>query len=209
MSVTDRIKREILAFNVKRVNAKKKKSLQNTDFTLLCNNCTGGVLLHDFGVKFNTPTINVSIRPDSFLRFCKNLPYYLSLEVEEAKTEYSYPVGRLDDVEIHFMHASDFAAGKAEWDKRKGRVNLKNLFVVLVAYEDQMTYEEMCDAAQIPYRKILFVNQPHPELPYAHYLPGFEEKAGLGHIWQPKGLSGRKYYDEFDFAAWFNQGEEG
>ena len=44
MSAIDRIRREILTFTTARVNDKKQKSLKDERFTLISNNCTGGVL---------------------------------------------------------------------------------------------------------------------------------------------------------------------
>lgn len=38
---------------------KVKPRIKNKKFTLLCNNCNGGVILNDLGLKFNTPTINM------------------------------------------------------------------------------------------------------------------------------------------------------
>lgn len=37
---------------------KKAKNCKKEKCSIICNNCTGGVILHDLGLRFDTPTIN-------------------------------------------------------------------------------------------------------------------------------------------------------
>lgn len=39
------------------ITPRYKKRLRNRDISILCNNCTGGFVLHDLGIRFNSPTI--------------------------------------------------------------------------------------------------------------------------------------------------------
>ena len=45
--------------NRKKINKKYRSELKNKDFTIFSCNCTGGVLYHDLGMKFLSPTINL------------------------------------------------------------------------------------------------------------------------------------------------------
>lgn len=38
-----------------------KSRLQNHDFEIISSNCIGGILYHDVGEQFRTPTINLII----------------------------------------------------------------------------------------------------------------------------------------------------
>lgn len=45
----------------------KRRRLHAAPFSLLCNNCTGGMILHDLGLPFNSPTVNLFFTVWTFL----------------------------------------------------------------------------------------------------------------------------------------------
>ena len=51
---------------------KKRKALTNKDFTIICNNCNGGTLTHDLGMRFNSPTVNLFFSSYDFFDFVEN-----------------------------------------------------------------------------------------------------------------------------------------
>ena len=62
---------------------------KNDDFTLIARDCIGGILYHQLGLKFLTPTINLFLTPKSVLKSmastilsnsspCKKLGNFLS-----------------------------------------------------------------------------------------------------------------------------------
>lgn len=57
-----------------------RSRLQISNVRLIASNCVGGVLLHDLGLQFQTPTINMTVSP--FGRFCSNLDYYIHYPIE-------------------------------------------------------------------------------------------------------------------------------
>lgn len=50
-----------------------RKELQNHDFTIICNNCTGGIISHDLGCEFKSPTVNLFFMETTFSAFAKIL----------------------------------------------------------------------------------------------------------------------------------------
>lgn len=91
---------------------KKRKRLTNTNITILCNICIGGMMLNDLGLRFNTPTINLFISPSDFVKFISNLDEYINMELIENTQNDMYPVGRLGDISIKFMHYKSFSDAK-------------------------------------------------------------------------------------------------
>lgn len=86
-----------------------KLTIKSKDFTIICNNCLAGVFYNDLGLKFRSPTINLFMYPSDFVKFCLNLKYYINVELTEVLQEkYNYPVGKLEDIEIYFMHYNHF-----------------------------------------------------------------------------------------------------
>lgn len=82
----------------------------NQNITILSMNCTGGILYHDLGLQFLSPTVNLYIKAQDFIKFCENLKYYLSIDqmiqckepgiVEDRK----YPVAYLGDILLYLVH---------------------------------------------------------------------------------------------------------
>ena len=123
--------------------------------TLIANNCIGGSILHDLGLRFNTPTINLQILPREYIKFCKDFRHYMETEITECKqSELSdvhkydlinmfghvpvneFPYGLCDDILICFQHYETFEEAKAAWDRRKARVDYNHIgFIFYIAWE--------------------------------------------------------------------------
>ena len=82
-------------FREKVRNKIERKKIKNSDFTILSNNCIGGIMAHDLGKRFLSPTINLYIKPTDFVKMMENLEYYLSLEIEPIETKLKYPVRKI------------------------------------------------------------------------------------------------------------------
>lgn len=120
----------------------RKRKLNNIDFTIISNNCWGGVCYEYFNLKKNTPTVGLYFFPDDYIKFVKDLRYYLSLDIEMItskeskyynqllkKGEEESPVGRLDDVEVVFLHYKDPCVARDKWERRRKRVNYNNIII--------------------------------------------------------------------------------
>lgn len=136
--------------NVEAKNIEKKRTRyleqlrarnNNHSFTLISNNCVGGVISHNLGEQFRSPTVNLFISGDQFLPFVKGVRLYLSDETELIQVKdntRNYPVGRLhpandtlEDIFIYFQHYKSFEDAKKKWTERTRRVNWDNVFLYL------------------------------------------------------------------------------
>ncbi len=188
-----------------RYKKRKRKKLKNHDFTILASNCCGTIMYHDLGLFFTSPTINLSMGMDDFVRLVGNLEWYMKLPLSDAGREGKYPTGMLGDVKICFMHYKTFEEAAWKWEERKKRINWDNVFVVGTD-KDGCTRETMQHFEELPYKnKVLFSHLPHPEFPSVHYIKGFEEKSELGVIinFKEKFLM-RRYMDDFDYVTFLN-----
>ena len=188
---------------------RKRRRLKNLSPTIISNNCVAGVIYHDLGLKFTSPTINLFFEAEDFLKFAENLEYYLSLEVKEEASALPYPVGIIGDVKLYFMHYKSFAEAKAKWEERTGRVDADNLYFI-------MTEKEGCSSSiaqrfdSLPYEhKVLLSHVPMPQIKCAHYLAGFENCPEMGVVTDPKkGFWRRRYIDDYDYVEFFNAGKK-
>lgn len=193
-----------------KINEENRKRLNNTGFSVISSNCNGAFILHDLGQRFNSPTVNLFLYPKDFIRFVENLKYYMSLKLEFVKEkDVTYPVGRLEDIKIYFMHYHSEEEANQKWEERKQRICYENLFV-LMTERDGCTYEDLqkFDKLQYP-NKIVLTHLSYPEIKSSFYIKGYEQENQVGHIYEfLNETTGKKHYDEFDYVEWFNQGKK-
>lgn len=57
-------------------------------------------LMHELVLRFNTPTINACFHAGDFVKFCRDIEYYISRDMTEDKdnsAKKGYPVGILGE----------------------------------------------------------------------------------------------------------------
>ena len=186
---------------------RQRAMLNNKDFTLLSNNCNGGVLLHELGLRFNSPLVNLNIPAKDYIQYLKRFEYYNSLTLTfDAETNRGYPVGKLGDVTIEFIHYKSNEEAFAKWEERKQRINLDNLFVIFTEQED-CSKELLEEYDRLPFQnKIVFTYRKYDLLKSAIYLKEFKNNPLGVHMFLgfKNHFSKKRKYDIFDFVAWFN-----
>ena len=128
-----------------------RTGLRNKDFSILANNCWGGIVSRDRHLPYNSPTAGTYFFSKDYLRFLSDIHGYLETEMEKVpvqKSKYAEKlialhgpevvVGRLGDVEIVMLHYPTFAEAKEKWARRAKRIRWDNL---LVKYSDQNEFE--------------------------------------------------------------------
>lgn len=186
-----------------------RNRFRNSEVTILSMNCTGGILYHDLGLQFRSPTINLFMRAEDFIKFCEKLNYYLSIDemrechdpniIEERK----YPIAYLGDLTLFLVHYASVAEAQEKWNERKKRVNWDNI-AVLNTDREGMT-EELKDRFEaLPYRKIMFVNRPDPMHPSTYYIHGYEDQPCVGIITEHIGWSGYRPIDQVNWVSFLN-----
>lgn len=198
-------KDKINRFARKRINSKNQSKLKNKDFSLIASNCNGALILHDLELRFNSPFVNLWIKPKDYIRMLSNLKQYMNTDLEFVKEEgIDYPVGKLIDAIIYFQHYNSEEEAKEIWNKRKTRINYDNLFVMFTE-RDGCTYEDLKAFDELPYKKIVFTHKEYPQIQSSYYITGFENQNEVGFLYDfmPDKI-GKKYYDQFDYVSWFN-----
>lgn len=186
--------------------------LKRTDFTIISNTCTAGEWYKYLGIAPNTPITKCFIYPAQYLKLLGRLKEYLTHKLEFAywgivpQLTYSvvYPVGRLDDIEVHFMHDKDFDSAALRWEAGLKRVNWDNLFILFddAHFPLSRALAEKFDA--LPHEnKIFFTRYDYRNLrSVCRYDPTM--------LW-PAALNHNSYirYDRIDLIRWLNEGGQG
>lgn len=195
---------------------KQRSRLRNTTPTIFSNVCTSGVVYHDLGLQFRSPTINMMIYEKEFIRFLNRLEEYLQCEPTEVFQDgISYPIGelRLEDeaVRLYFMHYKTFQQAKEKWMERCKRVDLNNLYVVFLCrirmYPDSELYQAF---RALPYKNKVMLTYPvgivdRQIVPY--FSRRLKNTPGLM-LRYPHAYSKKRYIDRCNFVKFLNRGHE-
>lgn len=186
--IPQRIKEKLHRISRDSIASRAKKQLIAERFSIISQNCIGGVLYHDMGLKFLSPTVNLFFKEPDFVRFVQNLEYYMGLKLE-MRWEEEYPVGSLGDVSIYFMHYRTCREAKESWEKRKERIIWDKILVLAtdMAGFDDKTWIEW---NKIKYPKILFTVK-EINLPGVVSYPKYRE---IGHV--PDLIPDREFYKD-------------
>ena len=147
----------------------RRIGLENRDFSILANNCWGGIVSRDRHLPYNSPTCGTYFFSKDYLRFLSDVHRYLDTELEELPVRESryaeelvslhgenVVLGRMEDVEVVLLHYPTFAEAKEKWDRRKQRIRWDNL---LVKYSDQNGFvpEDFETFRALPFANKLFL----------------------------------------------------
>ena len=59
----------------------RRLGLNDTNFTIISNNCWGGVIYEYYDILKNSPTVGMYFFAEEYIRFISNLKYYLNLKL--------------------------------------------------------------------------------------------------------------------------------
>lgn len=169
----------------------RRTRLERTDFTVISNNCWAGSVYRRYGLPYLSPTAGLYFFADDYVRFAASLRHYTEARLEfidaldsrhadllREKGELGKIVGKVDDVEIVFLHYPTKEVAFEKWQRRCERINWNNLFIKF-SEMNNCTGEELQAFNAIPFKsKICFTSVPYPELDCAIYCPGFESSEG-------------------------------
>ena len=107
------------------------------DLTILGINCIAGEIYNVFGCQFKTPTVNMAIEDDNFIKLCKNPDHYFSVDAEPYIENYiepntngaTFPLIKVDDIVIRAIHYENCAQACECWNRRRTRVTSKRCIV--------------------------------------------------------------------------------
>ena len=138
--LTGRIRNAKRHYELKMRHFIRRLKIKHKDFCIISNNCWGGTIYQYFGIEYNTPTVGLYFGTEDFVKFAADLRHYMEQELVfipwESTTSYEFlrkidqkpfPVARLDDIEIYFMHYDSPEEALEKWNKRKKRINYNRL----------------------------------------------------------------------------------
>lgn len=212
MTILDKVKNKVEQYNPIAQNRRHKMraQLKNKDITFLTPNCLGGILFHDLGLKFMSPTVNLMMTQTDFVKFVTHLDDYLTKDFKFFKhPEYTCPCATLGDITVHFTHYTSEDEAVMKWKERVKRINKDNLFI-FCEERDGITKEEIKVLGKIKARGIVvFTAKEYKDIPYTLYLPKYHDDGEVGNILARNYYNDSRDYEKyFDFVKWFNEAKE-
>ena len=153
---------------------KRSEELEKKDFSIISNNCWGGFVYQHFNLPYLSPTAGVYFYAEDYMRFLKNLRYYMDHDVKSIKADESkykdrlyqlhqenVPIGLIDDVEVVFLHYKTFEEAVEKWNRRKARINWDNLYIKM-SFQNECKDEFVYEFDKLPYKnKFIFVTKDY------------------------------------------------
>ena len=169
----------------------RKIPLKNRDFSIISNNCWGGLVYDKYALPYRSPTIGLYFYADEYIRFVSNLKKYLAsdlefISIDESKHkdsilekgENSVLIGLVGgDVEVVFLHYHSKEEAYEKWTRRCKRVNFDNL-IIKCNDQNGFTNKEFEEFCSLPYKnKIFFTANEEWSMPdFAHFIERFREQ---------------------------------
>lgn len=95
-----------------------------------------GVFYYNAGRQFTSPLINTAMDGEDFLKFVSNPQYYVSHEITFFKyLGRPFPIGRIDDVEVNFVHYKTEDSALEAWKRRVERIIWDNIFILVTNHD--------------------------------------------------------------------------
>jgi uncharacterized protein (DUF1919 family) len=151
-----------------------KLCVRNKDFSVISNNCWGGRVYQYLDMPYLSPTAGLYLFAPDYIKFVSNLHKYLNLPLvfipaeesayyEELKkrNQTDKPIGKLDDVEIVFLHYKTKEEAEEKWNRRKERVNFDHI-ILKFSRMDLCTETEIEAFDSLPFDNKFVLNNCKP-----------------------------------------------
>jgi uncharacterized protein (DUF1919 family) len=183
------------------------KKLVNNTFTIISNDCWGGEVYKWFNIPFSSPFIGLMIMAPDYLKLLKSLKRYIEFplvfkkkskyyHINKIRTTRYFPIGRLDDVEILFFHYKTENEALEKWNRRKNRINYKNLFVKFDGSKDLASQQNILDFISLSFHnKICFVRENNINSEYIVKIDDYNENGSIQF---------KKSLKNFNIMSWLN-----
>lgn len=160
----------------------RRRKIKYNDFTIISNNCWGGLVYQYYGLPYYSPTVGLFIMDDDYIKFLEHFDHYIVLPlkfipfknsryydylIRESTAKPHYPIGILGDIEIHFLHYKSEDEALIKWKRRCKRINKKRMLIKMsqryihtkdiLERFDALPYKNKICFTEVDYKKKGFV----------------------------------------------------
>lgn len=170
----------------------RRGKLNNTDFSIISNNCWGGHVYRHFGLSYTSPTVGLYFYADEYIKFLSELEHNLNSQLQfidcseskyaddlKRKGQENIPIGLLNgSIEVMFLHYATKEEAYEKWMRRLERINYDNL-IVKFSEMNRCSREHLEAFDNLPFKKkVVFLANPDKDIkcgiPIKRYTNGNE-----------------------------------
>lgn len=164
--------------------ARLQVRLKNKNFTIISNNCWGSFIYQKYGLPYQSPTAGLFFLGHDFVKLCSDWKTYFSMKLvfipwesctyyDELKEQKAYPVAKLGDIEVYFMHYKTEAEAAEKWYRRIERINPDQMLFKL-SQREGCSKEDVERFMKLPLKnKLCFAYDDVPGTIHVPELNGF------------------------------------
>ncbi len=188
---------------IRMTSKRRRKVLNSFEFTIISNNCWGGFIYQSYGLPYMSPTIGLYFMAGDYIKFVSRLKHYIECDlnfIEPNDSRYchllkkdkrygTYPIGRLDDIEVIFLHYMSEEEAYRKWNRRCERINYDKL---LVKFNDQngCRDEHVISFDGLDFKnKVCFTSKEYPDLGSVVYVSSAKGQKYISGLQEPYGQS--------------------
>lgn len=198
--------------------------LRSEEVSIISNDCFGGEYYRLLQLPYNTPFVGLMLMAPCYIKLLQQFDEYMAQPlhfVDESKytsinaqrQANPYPIGMLNDVEIHFLHYQSVEEARSKWVRRCHRINKKNMLIKFAGEKDFAADEHYDQFSKLPFKKkISLGTRPRPATEACYHLvPGlaFDGAAAfkvvLRHLYLPALIRTGKGYPEKIWQKWLTR----
>lgn len=160
---------KILGVRRKNFSTLRKKKIKKEKFTIISNNCWGGEIYESYNLIKQSPTVGLFFMASDYIKFVYDIREYLTKDlifIDPNDSKYiellkkdrfygNYPVAKLGDIEIFFMHYKSKSQALNKWKRRIKRINWDH---ILYKFNDQngCTIDDLKKFENLPVKNKIF-----------------------------------------------------
>lgn len=184
----------------------RRKLLKSQSISFVANNCIAGHFYEMAGILMSSPTINTGLTPEDFIKLCKSPQKYLNMDIKCDRMGFHnennnespnrlYPIGRLDDIEVHFVHEKTGQDAEDKWNTLRENVDFENLIFLLADnHTNGIPIRVQKEFMELPQRHLLVINGKTK-----YCTSSYDVIQNLPYASLDKALE-----NYFDFVGWLN-----
>lgn len=179
--------------------------------TIISNDCIAGEIYHLMNMPFLSPTINMVITPNDFLKLCQNPERYFNIEgkglfynilplgTQPEDFKMGIPAMKIDDITVTFAHPNGKSAELIErWNMKRREINWNNMIFVFRANHIAVPGDFIHEFSKLK-EKHLIMTYGENGVIYRNIDQLFLSEYIFG--------TGRAIENDFDLLGWLNQKE--
>lgn len=178
----------------------RRIGLKNRSFSIISNNCSGGYVYQYFGIKYNSPTEGLYFTTEDYVKLAQNPLYFFSKEIEFISSGNSknkellkdsvnwgnFPIGKIEDLEVYFLHYENETEAKEKWIRRVSRINYNNIYFLLTQNESfSIDLLLKFDSIQTKH-KICLTLRDYKNITCSKYIPFLPQSNNGNVFWTPE-----------------------